>query len=57
MHSLTQCLHSLSLLGAGFVAELTADVVEGEENVVLLMNMDRQLNFNLHRDKGKCKVI
>lgn len=49
--TLTQCLYTLSLLGAGFVTELTTDVVEGEENVMLLMNMDWQFNFNLHKKK------
>ena len=50
MHTLTQCFHSLSLLGTGFVAELTADVAECEENVVLLVNVDWQLYFNLYRE-------
>lgn len=49
--TLTQCLYSLLFLGAGFVTELTADVVEGEENVMLLMDMDWQLNFNLEEKK------
>lgn len=47
--TLTQGFYSLFLLGAGFITELAADVVEGEENMMLLMNMDWQLNFNLHK--------
>lgn len=47
--SLTQGQDSLSLLGAGLGTDLTADVVEGKEDVVFLMDMDRQLNLYLHR--------
>lgn len=54
-HTLTQCLYSFSLLGAGFVTDLTADMIEGEENVMLLMNMDWQLNLDLHKIKSRKK--
>lgn len=46
-HTLTQCFHSIPFLGGGFVAKLTAYVVESKENMMLLMDMNRKLDFNL----------
>lgn len=45
---LTQWLHAVSLLAARLAAGLTADVVKGEQDVVSLVHVDRQLDFNLH---------
>lgn len=45
---LTQRLYPLSLLAASLAAGLTADVVKGEEDVVFLMHVDRQLNLYLY---------
>lgn len=43
----TQRLHAVLLLAARLAAGLTADVVKGEEDVVFLVHVDRQLKFNL----------
>lgn len=45
--TLTKRLHSFSLLAA----ELTADVVKSEEDVMFLMHVDRQLNLNLSTEE------
>lgn len=45
--TLTERLHSFSLLAAG----LTADVVKSEEDVMFLMHVDRQLNLNLSTEE------
>lgn len=45
--ALTQGLYSLSLLAAGLAAGLTADMIKGEEDVVFLVHVDRQLNLYL----------
>lgn len=51
-HALTQCLHSLSLLTGGFGAKVTADMVKSKENMVLLMDMHRKLDFNLSKKRN-----
>lgn len=51
MCKLTKGFHSFPLLAAGFAAGLTADVVESEEDVMLLMHVDRKLNFHLPKKK------
>lgn len=43
---LTECLHSLV---AGLAAGLTADVIEDKEDVMFLVDVDRQLQLNLCR--------
>lgn len=51
LQRLTLCFHKLSLLGAGLAVVFTADVVEGEEQVVFLMQLSRQLNLELINNK------
>lgn len=46
---LTQGLYAFSLLAAGLAAGLAADMVKGEEDVVFLMHVDRQLNLYLYK--------
>lgn len=45
---LTECLHSLV---AGLAAGLTTDVIEDKEDVMFLVDVDRQLELNLCRMK------
>lgn len=47
---LTEGLHSLV---AGLAAGLTADVIEDEEDVMFLVNVDRQLDLNLCKNQEK----
>ena len=47
----TLCLHHVPLLGAGLAVAVTADVVEGEEQVVLLVELGRQLDLELKEEK------
>lgn len=47
---LTERLHSLA---AGLAAGLAADVIEDEEDVMLLVNVDRQLDLDLSKSKEK----
>lgn len=51
MCMLTNGFYSFPLLAAGFAAGLTADVVESEEDVMLLMHVDRKFNLNLPKEK------
>lgn len=46
-------LHQVSLLGAGLAVAVAADVVQGEEEVVLLVELSRQLDLKLMRRKSR----
>lgn len=43
----TLSLNKVSLFGAGLAVAITADMVEGEEQVMLLMELSWQLNLIL----------
>lgn len=49
----TLSLNKVSLFGAGLAVAITADMVEGEEQVMLLMELSWQLNLILRSKTNK----
>lgn len=54
---LTLRLHLLSLFGAGLAVAVAADVIEGEEKMMLLVELSWQLNLKLKRRSTNKHVV
>ena len=52
---LTLSLHLFSSLSAGFAVAVTADVIEGEQKMVSVRQLNRQLDFKLDTQKQALK--
>lgn len=53
----TLSLHQVPLLGAGLAVAVAADVVQGEEEVVLLVELRRQLHLELWDKEAACHTL